>query len=493
MSIKFCKKTRRQFLMGTGKSILALPLLPSLLTKEAFAQSMTVPRRLMFFYMDHGNINEIWPNKNLATQAVGSSGARERLLSSIGTNLQVSPVFRNARYASLINSNLLTILRGFDVAANAGPAHGNFQLACGEGRNSEGNYPSIDSIFEASSTLYPAGTTGANVRKALRASLGGTDIFYQKVGSSIQGLPVYRRNDLPTFYNEVFGSLTGGTVPPPDMTNQFKSNILNRVHASFTSFSSNRRISADDRARLTQHMDYISDIQRSFASVVPPAGPSCSRPAAPPDSARSNSLEATRAYLDLMAIAFKCGLTKMAAFGFDAHNPQWIPDLGFLNGQNFHDAVHGSQGNQNQEMALRNWWRYNADLVADRFLAPLDEEEGTTGRTYVDNMVTTMAAAGGIHNLGNDGGHNGRDSQQILIGSMAGRLRAGRLTVMPNSNNRNLPLNCFLLTLLNLMGIPQSEYASATPDGRGFGYYAAFGNSHPFRNRFYQPITEVLT
>jgi hypothetical protein len=492
MSIKFCKKTRRQFLQGTGKSLLALPLLPSLLTKEAFAQTVTVPKRLMMFYMDHGNLNELWPAKNLATQSVGGSGAREVLMRNIGNNLAVSPVFRNARYASLITNNQVSMLRGFDTAIAYGPAHGNFSLACAEGRNSEGNFPTIDSVLEASSTLYPSTTTAANVRKAIRASLGGGGLFYEKVGDRIQGLPTYERYTLPNFYNEVFGSLTGGTVPPQDLTNQFKSNILNRVHSSFASFRGNRRISSDDRARLTQHMDYISDIQRSFASLVPPAGNSCSSPTEPPESARNNSLQATRAYLDLMAVAFKCGLTKVGAFAFDAHDPQWIPDLSFLNGQGFHGAVHGDFGAQNQQMALTNWWRYNADLIADRFLAPLDEQEGATGRTYLDNMVTTMVSAGGIHALGNDGGHNGLDSQQIMFGSMAGRLRAGRFMTMPESGGKRLPLNCYLLTLLNLMGIPQSEYASATANGQGFGFYGGFGSNHPFASRFYQPVNEIL-
>lgn len=38
MSVVYCKKTRRQFLVGTGGTLLALPLLPSLLTSTAEAQ-----------------------------------------------------------------------------------------------------------------------------------------------------------------------------------------------------------------------------------------------------------------------------------------------------------------------------------------------------------------------------------------------------------------------------------------------------------------------
>jgi hypothetical protein len=55
-----------------------------------------------------------------------------------------------------------------------------------------------------------------------------------------------------------------------------------------------------------------------------------------------------------------------------------------------------------------------------------------------------------------------------------------------------MPYNCFLITLLQLMGIPQSEYAYATPDGKGFGYYGNFPATHPQKARFYQPLSELL-
>ena len=43
------------------------------------------------------------------------------------------------------------------------------------------------------------------------------------------------------------------------------------------------------------------------------------------------------------------------------------------------------------------------------------------------------------------------------------------------------------------MGIPASEFAFATPNGQGFGYYAGYEANYRFRNRFYGGIPEVLT
>lgn len=492
MGIRYCKSSRRQFLVGSGKSLLMLPILPSLLPREALAQSAVAPKRMMLFWFDHNNLSNLWPQRSAATTAIGSSGMRETLLRNMGAATSISPTFSNALYDSLKTRDLITILRGFDTAVAYGPGHGNFTLASGMDRNSEGNYPTMDTIIEASRAVYP-NSTSINVRKALRVNFNDLTIFYQKVGNSIQALPDYQGSEIQTFYNDVFAALTCGTVQPVDQTNQLKSNILNRVHESFTSFKNNRRISADDRARLDQHMGFLSDLQRSYASIVPPPaqGDYCVKPSAPGNVGGDPSVY-VGVYMDLLAAAFKNNLSKFGTMYFEAHDPRWMPGLN-INGNVMHEAMHGDFGATYQINSYQNWWRYNMNLIASRFLTHLDTEEGSTGRTYLDNMVTGMVCAGGIHNTGNDGGHAGLDSQQILIGSMGGAMRAGRYMSMPSSGGLNLPYNCFLLTLLNLMGVPSSEYASATADGNGFGYYSGFGNNHPYRNRFYSPITEILT
>lgn len=448
------------------------------------------PRRMMLFWFDHNNLAELWPQRSVATTVVGSSGAREVPIQSLASLTSGSSVLSNARYGALRNAGQLTVLRGFDTAVAYGPGHGNFTLASGQGRESEGNYPTLDTVVEASPTVYPSSTPLA-VRKALRVSFNGT-LFYQKVGtSSVQPQVHYEGSSIGRFYTEVFSSLTNGTVVPPDMTNQVKSNILNRVHGSFSSFKNNRKISADDLARLDLHMGYISDLQRSFASVMPTPVSTCMRPAAP-GNIGGNQAQSLGVYVDLMALAFKCGLTKFGTLVFDAHDPSWIPNMN-LNGNVVHDCMHGSAGTALQRQAYEAWWRYNSNVIADRFLAPLEELEGDTGRSYLQNMVTGLVCVGGIHPMGGDGGHSGLDSQQILIGSMGGLLRSGRYMAMPRGpNGQNLPYNCFLLTLLNLMGMPASEYAFATPNGQGFGFYGEFEANHPFRSRYTSPITEIL-
>lgn len=492
MSMVYCKKTRRQFLVGAGKTLLAIPLLPSLLPAEAYAQSAIAQKRLMMFWFDHGNLNLMWPAINSATTQIGTSGSKEVLLRSLGSTSAFSTVLNNPRYESLKNADQLSIIRGLDASA-MGAAHGNFALAQAMDRNSEGGFPTIDTVLEASKTLYPDSTL-LNVRKAIRIDLAGAGgSFYQKVGSGVQVIPGYNTaNSLKTFYNEVFSGLTAGTTAPVDQTAQLKSNILNRVFGAYTEFKNGRRISMDDKARLDQHMGYLSDMQKSLAQAVPQI--TCSKPADPGSVVEAKLYHPL--YMDLLAVAFKCGLTKVGVMNFEAHDPQWIPGLSGL-GTNVHDAMHGGAGNAMQRVAYETWWRYFTNMIADRFLAPLDVQEGNTGRTYIENMLTTMLCAGGMQDLGGDNAHLGYDNQQVMIGSMGGALRSGRYTVMPLGKNMwvplSMPYNCFLITLLKLMGVPPAEYAFATPNGQGFGYYGGFSATHPQKARFYQPISEILT
>jgi hypothetical protein len=497
MGIYYNKQSRRQFLIGTGGSLLSLPLLPSLLPRKAWAQASQAPRRLMVFWFDHNNLESMWPGRDRATQPIGDDGARQVLLRSLGPVSQHSPALSHRTYQSLQNSNLLTYLRGLDIRHGAG--HGNGGMAAAQDRRSDGGFPTIDTVIERSSSVYPSGTPQA-VTKAIRIHMGNGGEFYSQVPGTrnLNELASYGRRDLDDFYRQVFGSLTQGTVPSRDLTNELKTNILNRVNESFKRFYNGTKISAIDKARLEQHMDYLSDLQRNIANTPTQQVISCDQPANPGDLQYDDDpVLYNRTYIELLSVAFTCGLTKMGCMKFEAHDPRWIPGLNAS--RNVHDIMHGNAGADTQVRVKTRFWQFYSDLIADRFLTPLTAEEGDTGRSYIDNMVTVLMCQGGFARPGSDGGHGGSNSQNILIGSMGGRMRSGHYVSLPISRNRNgregyLPYNCFLITMLELMGVPRSEYAATTPDNRGYGFYGKFNEDRydGLRNRFYEPITEIM-
>src|SRR4051794_11039235 len=102
MSMVYCKKTRRQFLVGTGKTLLALPLLPSLLPSEAQAQALPPAKKMMLFWFDHNPYQPQWPQRGVANTPVGSSGAMEILMKQIGTATSISNNYRHPLWQTLI-------------------------------------------------------------------------------------------------------------------------------------------------------------------------------------------------------------------------------------------------------------------------------------------------------------------------------------------------------------------------------------------------------
>lgn len=494
MSIVYNRKSRRQFLIGTGNTLLALPFLPSLFGSDAKAQvaGPEIGRRLMVFSSDHNMQSDYWIQKSMATTPVGSIGAKERLLSSLNALSDVSPLLTNPIFENLRTNNLMTLIRGLDFQAGTG--HGNY----GGMGGCEGSCPTFDTVLEDSPSLYPS-STPSSVTKAIRIDFGGSSSI-RKVGSTYQGVIPYGfdRNNyfnavkyytLPVMYADVFGALTNGTAVASDMTNQFKTNILNRVYQSFASFKSSRKISSRDLAYLDQHMGFLADLQRTL-SVNSPA-PACSKPNAPISTV--DPLIHIPFYIDLLSVAFKCGLTNVGVVGFEAQDPRWLPGLNLPEGYDVHGAMHG--GNSPADWVIKrnahsSYDKYNYNESAGRFLNNLNQFEGNSGRTYIENMITAMLPRFGMEPADGGSGHGGYDSQAMLLGSMGGRLRSGRYLVYPDPNDKRMPMNAVFVTLLELMGIPASEYSRYSNAGKGWGLY---GDPGVYGQNFYGKLTEILS
>ena len=505
MSIIYSPKTRRQFLVGTGKSLLALPFLPSLIPSYAEAQAAVVPRRMMNFAFDHHNESQFWPNPSISTTAIGSIGVKERLFSSMGNSAStvVSSLLSNPLYNTLLANNQITIARGFEFLYSGGSGHctrafgGNSTLECGDTSEDPTHQSTFDYLVEKSLSVYP--NAAGNVTKSIRIDLDGCWTYVQKVGSRSLNPGAYGYGDILNMYNTVFGSLTGSTVPTTDLTNTRKTNILNRVFPAFQSYKSNRKISSEDRLRLDQHMSFLSDLQKSVAIFAPsPQNLSCIKPSNSGISG-ANKLQINNLYVDLMVAAFKCGLTQFGSINFEAQDPSWLPNYVNGTGDGFHGLMHGAQGIALQNKAYETMHKFGYNLIADRFLTPLNVEEGSTGRTYADNMITTSLSHLGMQPGSQTGNHNGGDMQHVMFGSMGGKLRSGRYYTVPGAAQQYpypgtaLPNNTFMMTLLNLMGVPASEYnLSSSVTGKGYGYYNVINEPQTLGARIYSPVIEML-
>lgn len=495
MSIVFSKLNRRQFLVGSGGTLLALPILPSLFPSDALAQAAsTISPKMLMLHFGHNTHTSAWPSRSIATTALGSDGAKSVPLSSLASSSAISPILSNAVFETLRKKNQITITRGLDNHFfNNG--HGSQALStCPNYRVDQyypGPFPSLDTVLEASATLYPSSSTPSSVTKVMRINDFEYALSWKKSGSSgVQQLDGY--TGVSDMYNKVFASLTGGTTTPVvDTTLAFKSNILNRIYSSYTSAKNSRKISADDKLKLDEHMNTLLEVQKRYpASTGGGTGStiSCNKPTSPTGTSYLTKIPL---YYDLLAVSFKCGLSKVGVFGFEGHDGSGVP--GFApSGLTLHNEIfHKTSSATTSDHVLTSyiaWKKWHLDLLASRFLAPLDQQEGTSGRTYLDNMLTVILSESGMEN--GTFAHNNTDYQTLFLGSMGGAMKAGNYIALPEVSGQRLPYNALLVTLLQLMKIPASEYSAFTSNGKGFGMYGSASSA--FSSRFYSGLSELI-
>lgn len=508
MSVICKKQNRRQFLVGAGQLTLALPLLPSLLPQTLWAQTSTVAPRIAFFNFGHCLPISKWISPSVATTPVGSDGAKEAILSSLAPGPWGSPVgsaLSHSVYEKIRAAGKMSVVRGIDNMIHIG--HGGQYLSGSSQRVDQWNplpFPSIDTVIESSPTVYPS-STATNVKKVIRLDNSDIQSSYKKVGNDVIEVPGYIGP--VQIFKDLFSNLANTPPTGVDPTQKLKKSILNRVFSSYVDVRSSRRISSEDKLRLEEHMTLISELEKKIASTsVVGTSSTCTKPATP--TTDGNYLESNRLSLQLMSLAIKCGLSKVFVTDFEGHVGSGI--TGLPSGVSFHNGIiHNNEGHNYTDAQINDyyniWMKWHLDLVAENFLNLLDVSEGNTGRTYLDNMLTAILTEGGMDTT--PGTHTNLDYQPILFGTMGGYLKGDRYTVLPTKtedfygrpHRYRVPYNCLLITFLESMKVPSSEY-SVIGAGKGYGIYKAgqFGEvelpeyNKYFGHRFYSPISEIL-
>jgi hypothetical protein len=517
MSVTYSPLSRRMFLRAASGATLALPTLASLLPRQVAAQTVA-PRRIMFLTIEHFTPAQQWMDPAVATAPVGSDGAKQAVLSTMSNPFL--PVLGHTLYDSLRTRGLLTLLYGLDnMVDTAGHGHLGPSTLSGSLEYDQdiyypaGLWPSIDTVMESSPTLYPASTPAGTVKVLRSVTSANFESPFNpscvRSAGKVTSVPGFT-NPVQLF-NSVFSALSAapgdagvsdaGTMAA-DRSPSLKKAVLNNVYAAYVDARNNRRISAADKERLEDHLQMISDLQNQLrASTTTDGGSSnkpsvdCTKPAAP--GTTLTYAEIVQMCFKLSALAMRCGLTKVGVLSGAGHNNIGLPGLpatGYHNG-----VVHSSLPPDQKSAYYVVYAKFHLDAMADNFLSLLDVEEAGTGRTYLDNMLTVFTHEHGLVTPAQNDGHPNRGHMVALFGSMGGVLRPDRVVVMPKKNGGALPYNAMLITYLQAMGIPKSEY-EATNGGPGYGPYTPAGSStipSPYAtswaSRLYGPVSEIMT
>lgn len=458
--MKINPKTRRQFLTGTGKIMLALPFLPSMWPRAAWGQTVPKDMRFIFGYMPHGGYSNTDLMPTYAPDILTDLGGQ----TIRHTNLRLSPVLGSIStiYSAALNPFLskLNVLQGLDAPITF--THGESTML-GHCRYLRGiptdqvankgdlpgypMVPSIDQFLAYSPYFYKTtpvirSVVGYNNNSVAQITPNDPNSFLKEVSGPSTPLALF---------NALFGVSTpptGNNPPTPDQLNS--KTVIDHVLGDLNATLKHRNISSTDKARLDEFTTQLFETQKRLTA----SGGACTAPANPVLNSQMNSLPddlQRENFLDLytsvLAAGIKCGRTRIA----NLQGPMQIA----TQGKYTNDTLH-SWGHNGMTTEIAGAYRWMIEKLYVPLLAKLDvDEDGSS--TYLDNSLVAFS------NRNSPGYHKNWDRPIIMAGSAGGFLKTGyfcdyrQIGVKTRYGTPGILYSQFLITVLRAMGIPAND------------------------------------
>ncbi len=477
------KPSRRQVLRGAAGFTLALPLLPSLLPRQAGAGGGPLgarPRRFVALCTEHGGVwgANMFPDDSTlveTTQYAGHTIRRGDLSASPTSEVaQLSPVL-SAAVEDLTPARIakLNVLRGLDhtfyIGHHRGGHLGNY--AANDGNGTDGQFmhgfprPTVDQVLAWSDHFYP--DLGTILERSM---IVGNNISYgwsSPATQSGQIQPLPPEFSSLALFNRIF-------VPEDDLTSP-RPPVVDRVIDSYRSLrQGNRRLSTADRQRLDEHLDRLDELQRRLEVAV-----SCGEVPTPSanstdewDSSSFSFSPAAQArfwqlHNDVIATAFLCDTSRIAALRITDHFSDYAGDWH----QDIAHRAHFPEGSAQQVLADAHQ-RFFAEVFVD-LVRKLDVDQGDGTSLLDDALVVWSQESGNLT-------HDSISTPVITAGSAGGTLQTGQYIDYRNLSNPfgdwseteerqhgGLCYNQWLGTILQAMGLPPEAYQSGPYGGYG--------------------------
>lgn len=489
MSVQWKGSSRRQILRGAGGLALGLPFLPSLLPRQAQAVGQVRPRIVLMHQQQGGYWTHLNPPDSFATdQAELAPGhkirwaklrARQQRPGKVGISriIQADPNTLTDGMLGRIN-----LLRGVDHPNSRGHNRNGFgDVKCDA---FDDRAPSVDQFLAYSKSFYASGES--SMRSIIT---GGNSISYGAPGgiSSI--------NDPQKLFDALFMNVKpNGPAAAPTPAPKPASGEPVLVDALFDSYKqlrdSNRRLSTEDRRRLDNHMEHIADLQKRLNAppVARPVG--CAPPAHRPETwvfghkgdrlrSQTESKRLFSLYTDIIAAAFACGLTRVAAI---ATREEDDPFSDYTGG--WHELAHATD--KADPMPAETYADSSQAFFEHVMLGlakKLESMEEVPGSSYLDNTLIfyTQEASWDAHNQ--------IDRCVLTVGNVNGFFKTGHFVDYRNIDRpecnvdvaggagqmklpffTGVPVQQWWGNVLQAFNIPRSEWAPfAKGTGGGYG------------------------
>jgi hypothetical protein len=498
-------------LVGLGGTMLALPVLPSLLSR-AYAADPVFTRnpRLFWLTTDHGGAFEssMFPSASLLTKTTNlfsdhSIKSGKLKATADGDQNVVSPILK-AKASSLTDAlvSKMNVLYGLDVPLyighNTGLHLGNYARNDGNGTDGTAiqgdKRPTIDQIMAWSPSFYS--DLGSTRERSMIMSSRPVSWNYSDPSAQSGSIDNVRGSESSLeLFNRIF--------VPPDSGQPKRTPIVDRVLESYKRLrNGNRRISAADKQRLDDHIARIAELQRKLGTTA-----SCSGVDTPTDDASrhqaNNAMDAMKygqLFNDVVTAAYMCGTSRIGVLGYG-------PTEKFVAyGGDWHQEVaHQWQNPDKQALIVESYQKIFEGVFLD-LAQKLDVEEAP-GMTYLDNSLLVWSQECCMST------HDSITIPVITFGSAGGFLKTGVFadyrrvgnpdsTYDPHAGGTmalGLLYSQFLATVLQSMGVPPSEFERWGHKGYGVPFLTQQQGVPPYAkhyqsttSRYFQMASDIL-
>jgi hypothetical protein len=417
MKPAFDRLSRRQFLIGAGGTALALPLLPSLLPKEARAAALAAASSERYFvHMTTWHavyasqfFGPLLDQAATQTQTYGGVAIRGAALASAAKTVGASTVISDILQAksSALSARMLSrmnVINGLDFAVSVG--HNRGGTLGGDASN-----VTIDQVMARSGSFYP--TTVAQpaiVRNLVSLSMSGA--------STVNTTAAAESNV------KLFDRLFKTTTTPGGSGASDPTVLVDRVKEHADLVMADPACSADCRTRLGNYLDLLSQTQAKVQTTV---NSSFARPTVDTSVVEASSgfygLPASQAqceqlWNDIVVAAFAGGISRVYVAGPNTYTFGPEPEF----------AWHNDYAHALDDLTKRAGFNAAVQLQFEGAMLDmankLDQVTTADGRTLFDKSL--VASGFEMGSGGNPGHHHNRCIPIISLGDAGGYFKTGQ-------------------------------------------------------------------
>jgi len=430
--------SRRTVLRGALASGAALavplPILDIMLNEKgtAFAQGGALPRRYCTWFFGNGIIPALW---NPTATGTGSAWSLSPELAPL---MSVKP--------------WLTVVSGLkNMIGNASP-HPMGSAASTTGGSVSNNSAELASIDQIVAGVNPGGSFPSLELGCSDATPNGPENTLHTCSHRGPNAPNYPEFDPHAAFTRMFmGTTTNGNAAQMMKVNQSKKSILDAVLADGADV--NALLGAQDRARLSDHLDAIRQIETRLAamgtttSTIPvPADPQTS--GITRDTKSEAPMKVNDVMAQMLAVALASGITNNATFMFTlpaAH--VYYRSISSDMNADFHDTIcHGDNGDMSNQPRVDKGVMYAMNCLKEFLTKMQATPHGATNLLDQALVYVTSDSAWGKT-------HTKTEWPVLLAGKAGGKLKGDGHFNYPGDN-----LSKALFTVAKLMGSTASDY-----------------------------------